>query len=189
MKLVCRPVIAAGALLTLLLCSPISAQDLPDPATIELPDLSVADDPKAVEEGYKFFYFHNPSVSFEEAYRDISDCRSYLPGRIAALPTFIPWVEPKAITPQVPRYNSPYGPMGDLVNAAIAAIVVPKIQRGKRNNKMRMCMEPRGYARYPVSEASWEILNEGDEGDLILMQAKIASGPTPDAAPVTEVAE
>lgn len=175
--------VLAAALAASILAVPVTAQEaLPDPATVSVPDLASSADPKVQKDGYKFFFFHNPSVSFAEAYADISECRSFLAGGgLAGLPAFRPWVEPVKRKQQV-NYASPYG----LVGAAMAAIIVPKIERGQRNNKLRRCMEPRGYARYPVAEADWDRLNEGDPATLIAMQAKLASGPKPSVAEVSE---
>ncbi len=68
----------------------------------------------------------------------------------------------------------------------IGAIVVPKIERGLRNNKLRRCMEPRGYVRYALPETAWKQINEGDERSLVLMQAKLATGNRPQQSEVHE---
>ncbi|MDR6848144.1 hypothetical protein J2X47_002362 [Sphingomonas sp. BE270] len=154
---------------------------LPDPATINVPDISPSTDPKVRAEGYKFYYFHNPTVRFSEAYQDFAECRAHLTGAgLVKVPGFIPWDEShrrKAIKP-VPIY----GLVGDI----IGDIILPKLERGMRSNKMRRCMGTRGYERYPISETVWKALNEGDEQQVRLMQAKIASGPKPQDAAVTE---
>ena len=174
-----------------LACSgPLAAQtvaDLPDPATITAPDTS-ASDPEVLKEGYKFFYFNNPSVSFSEAVADIAECRSFLAnGAPPSVPGFIPWTEPvKRKQNRGGGFLVAYGLLGVGVEAGLAAIIMPKIERGLRNNKLRRCMEPRGYKRFALPEASWKILNEGDEKQLILTQAKLASGPQPANGEVTE---
>jgi hypothetical protein len=172
----------AGALMS----TPAAAQDTrPDPATVVIPDVSVEQNPKAVEDGFKFFYFHNPSVSFNEAYADIAECRSFLiSGAPAAIPGFRPWVEP--VRNEVQRQYPGVGLLDMAMRSAVGSIILPKLERGVRNNKLRRCMEPRGYARYPAPETAWDTLNEGDEPALIAMQAKLASGPRPVAAQVTE---
>lgn len=174
---------AALTLAALMFCGQAAAQDaLPDPATISVPDLASSTDPKVQKEGYKFFFFHNPSISFADAYADIAECRSFLArDGLATLPSFRPWVEP--VKRKTKIYGaSPYG----LVGAAMASIIVPKLERGQRNNKLRRCMTPRGYARYAIAEADWDRLNEGDEPAIIAMQAKLASGPKPSTAEVSE---
>jgi len=183
-----RLMIAAG----LLACSgPLEAQTaegLPDPATITVPDTS-ANDPEVLKEGYKFFYFNNPSVSFAEAAADIAECRSFLAsGAPPSVPGFIPWTEPvkRKQNGGPGMFGATYGLIGVGITAGLAAIIMPKMERGVRNNKLRRCMEPRGYARFALPEASWKVLNEGDEKQLILMQAKLASGPRPAQGEVTE---
>lgn len=171
-------------LVGLMACGQAAAQDapLPDPATISAPEISPSIDPKVQKEGYKFFFFHNPSVSFAEAYADIAECRSFLArDGLATLPSFRPWVEPVKRKTQA-YAAAPYG----LVGAAMASIIVPKLERGQRNNKLRRCMTPRGYARYAIAEADWDRLNEGDETAIVAVQAKLASGPKPSTAEVSE---
>jgi len=168
-------------LLAALLVAPAQAGTLaaiPDPASIGVPDLSSAD-PVVASNGYKFFIFHNSAITYAEAYADIAECRSFLTaGYAPVLPGFIPWVEPSARTPIT------YNPVG--LAAGIAAdIIVPKMERGLRNNKMRRCMEPRGYTRFAVPEAAWEQLNKGDEANLVAMQAKLAVGPRPSLTEVS----
>lgn len=158
-----------------------TAQSLPDPATIAVPDVTPSSDPKVKNQGYKFYYFHQSGVSFAAAYQDLVECRAHLAaGGPARVPGFIPWDETHRR--EIPQTVSPYG----LVGAALAAIILPTMERGARSNKMRRCMGTRGYARYAITEASWDRLNEGDERELILMQAKLASGPKPLDQEVTE---
>ena len=156
------------------------AASLPDPATIKVPDVAPSNDPKVIGDGYKFYYFHNPSVTFAEAYVDLRECRLHLVrAGFAKLPGFIPFV---ATNRNKTIHTTPnFG----LVGAGLSAIISPKLIRGVQSNTMRRCMEPRGYARYPVPEPVWQTLNEGDEQQILLMQAKLASGPTPAAEVVT----
>ena len=156
------------------------AASLPDPAAVTAPDVTPSDDPKVAEQGYKFYYFHNPEVGFAEAWRDLSECRAHLAAAgPAKVPGFIPWDEAHRRETRAPA------PSG-LVGAALAAIIVPKLERGLRSNKMRRCMGTRGYVRYAIPEGAWNVLNEGEERQLILMQAKLASGPKPKDEAVTK---
>lgn len=154
--------------------APLPHKTLPDPATITAPDVTPSTDSKVREEGYKFYYFHSPDVSFEMAYQDLRECRAHLvSGGMAPVPGFIPWGEKHRR--EVPQLTPMYG----LVGGVMSAIIVPKLIRGQRSNKMRRCMGTRGYERYAISESVWDKLNDGDEEQLILMQAKLASGPKP----------
>lgn len=155
--------------------------ELPDPSTISIPDVTPSTDPKMKEEGYKFYYFHNSNVSFAEAHKDLVECRGYLiVGGGTQVPGFIPWGEEHR---RVVYQGTPMFP--GLVTAALAAIIVPKMQRGVESNKMRRCMGTRGYERYAVAEKTWDLLNEGEERQIILLQAKLASGPKPQNEVVT----
>lgn len=153
---------------------------LPDPATVNVPDVAPTGDPKVAEQGYKFYYFHNPGVSFAEAFRDLSECRAHLVvAGPAKVPGFVPWDEAHRRETRLPA------PSG-LVGAVLAGIIVPKLERGLRSNKMRRCMGIRGYDRYAIPESAFDLLNEGEERQLILMQAKLASGPKPRDQAVTK---
>jgi hypothetical protein len=159
---------------------------LPDPATITVPDVSPSSDPKVRSEGYKFYYFNNPAVSFAEAYQDVAACRAHLViGGGAVVPGFIAWDEEHRRKVRQGTPMTYLGPsvltavVGSMVTAGLAAIILPKMERGVRSNKMRRCMGTRGYARYAIPEAAFDTLNKGDEAQLIAMQAKLASAPKP----------
>jgi hypothetical protein len=179
-----KPIFVGLALMLSVEANLLAQESLPDPNTIVAPNVELPNEPsaraKTLQEGYKFFYFHNPNVTFSEAYSDLSQCRAHLEvGAITMLPAFIPYGEP--VRKEIQYRPSPYG----LVGETMAAIIAPKLERGLRNNKLRRCMGTRGYARYAVQEKIWEQLNEGDEAKLILEQAKLASGPKPNAPEVT----
>jgi len=159
---------------------------LPDPATITVPDVSPSSDPKVRGEGYKFYYFNNPAVSFAEAYQDVAECRAHLViGGAAQVPGFIPWDQAHRRKVYKGGGFVVAGPsmltavVGSMVTAGLAAIILPKMERGARSNKMRRCMGTRGYVRYAIPEAAFDTLNKGDEAQLIAMQAKLASSPKP----------
>ena len=151
----------------------------PDPASVQLPDLGTIT-PEVIKEGGKFFAFVNPSLTYAQAYADVAECRSFLPtGIVRPLPSFVPWEEPSVRPPIV------YRPVG-LAAGILVSIIMPKLERGQRNNKLRRCMGPRGYRRVVVPEAAWLALNEGDEVQLIARQAKLATMPGLQLHEVTE---
>ena len=154
---------------------------LPDPDTVELPPMTFGTDPEVAKNGYKFFFFHNASVSYAEAALDFAECHSQLAtGSLLPLPGFVPWTE--ANNRASAQTTSPYG----IVGSAIGAIIQPKLERGQRNNKMRLCMERRGYARYAIDEAAYDAIWEGEPVQIIAVQAKLATGPAPAAQEVTQ---
>lgn len=157
-----------------------AAAAIPDPATVTVTDFSHVDSGTA-KNGGKFFIFYSPSVTFAEAYADLAECRSFLELRAGvSLPGFIAWGEHHA------RKAAPDAAPVGLANAALNSIIAPKMERGLRNNKLRRCMEPRGYVRLAVPDAAWEQLNTGEERSIIARQAKLASGSRPLLAVVSE---
>lgn len=154
---------------------------LPDPSTIVLPDMR-GDDPRVVRNGWKHFYFHRAGVSYAQAFADFTDCYRFLPvgNTSGKLPTFVPWVDRQTAKMIQPVNN--YG----LVGLAIGALVEGPIVRRAYQSRMRRCLEPRGYTRYPVSEDSWRQLVGNYSAALIPLQAKAASMPTPTSQPVSD---
>ena len=156
---------------------PLAAQskpDLPDPATIILPDISPISDPQLRDDGLKFFYFYKPGISFAAAHADLMDCYRYLAGGEAVtLPGFVPWVEEgrHRTIERTPQYG--------VVGAIIGELVAGPLERSRRNTIMRRCMEPRGYARYPLRRDSWHAIVDGDVAQALLKQARLAPGPAP----------
>lgn len=171
------------AAVTLLAAGSASAQtsdpdgtSLPDPATIELPDLSGA--PVMDSEGdSKYFYFHKVGVSFETAVGDFSECVRYsLPADMVRLPGHLVIVETPPEAPSaVPRTVAPIPYTGQL----IADLLMPSLMRRSRQGVMRMCMGYKNYKRYPVSKEAYLALTENDSANAVYMQAKLASGPAP----------
>ena len=171
-----------GAALLAFSASAAAAQDgPPDPASVQLPPMTFGTDPAVAKDGYKFFFFHHPQLTYAEAVQDFAECQSLLPfGEGLPLPGFVPWVE--ANNRKVIQRDPQYG----LVGAAIGAILLPKLARGQRNNKMRLCMERRGYVRYAVNEAAYDALWEGTPEEISAKQALLATGPAPAAAVQSE---
>lgn len=153
----------------------------PDPASVTLPPLALSADAATIHDGYKFYFFHNPAASFAEAVEDFRECRGYLAtGAPVSVPGFVPFGE--AHRKEAANGMSPYGVMG----AAVLAVIEPKLERGARSNKLRRCMGTRGYVRYPIPGATFDLLNSGDEETIILRQAKLATSPKPNLPEVPE---
>lgn len=159
---------------------------IPDPATIKVPTVTGGRDPTVAASGWKHFYFWRASTSFAEAYRDVADCYRFLPVANAAgdVPSFAPFnARPNAaIVKPVIVNNS--GLVGAVVGAVIGGMVAGPIERRLRQSRMRRCMEPRGYERFPATEATWEEIIDNYSPGSIAVQAKLASGPRPDADPL-----
>jgi hypothetical protein len=155
----------------------------PDPTTISLPDMTPTRDRGVIADGWKHFYFHRAGVSYAEAYADFRDCYRFLPVRDALygyVPGFRLWTRRNAVGPYQPPPNN-YG----LVGGVILAMIAGPLDRRDRQSRMRRCMEPRGYVRYPLREEIWRQLIDNYSPRSIAMQALAASGPAPDLPPVT----
>lgn len=155
---------------------------IPDPATIKVPTATGVRDPKVAASGWKHFYFWRANTSYTEAYRDVADCYRFLPVPNAAgdVPSFAPFnARPNAAIVKPVVVNN-YG----LVGTVIGGMVAGPIERRFRQSRMRRCMEPRGYERFPATEATWEEIIDNYSPGSIAVQAKLASGPRPDADPL-----
>jgi hypothetical protein len=165
--------------------SPVSAQAdaLPDPATVTLPDMTPTRDPAVIADGWKHFYFHRAGASYAEAYADFADCYRFLPGpgiMGASLPMFRRWTEPVAPPSERPAIPNNFG----LAGAVAIAIVSGPLERRDHQSRLRRCMEPRGYVRYPLREEIWRQLIDDYSERSIALQAKAASGPAPGLEPL-----
>lgn len=156
----------------------------PDPSAVTIPDLSGGRDPAVVSNGWKYFYFWRADTSYAEAYADIADCYRFMPApnATASVPRFVPWEEAGSVATVQPSVIQPYG----IVGAVIGEIIAGPLVRRAHQSRLRRCMEPRGYQRYPLQERRWELLTDNFSPASIAMQAKAASGPRPDGDPLPE---
>ncbi len=175
-------------LLAALMAAPVEAQvsqSIPPVEDVVLPDLSSTNDPAVADEGWKYFFFHKQGTTYADAYADFAECYHFLPGAGVKipyfLPMFVPWGE-KTTAAVKPVTGGQYG----LVGIAIMAMVPDPAERRSRQSRLRRCLEPRGYVRYPLSKDSWEELVDDYSFRSIAMQAKAATGPHPSSAPVTK---
>ncbi len=153
------------------------ASSLPDPASISVPDIGTTPDATTLKTGNKYFFFHRPDTDFVQSYADLHFCTQFTHKAVlASLPAFVPWGE-RSVRPPIPNdpVISPYG----IVGAVIGSMIAGPLERGDYLIKMRRCMEPRGYSRFPMSKAAWEAVHPAEEAQSLLMQAKLASGPRP----------
>ena len=146
-----------------------------------MPDMTPTRHPGTIYNGWMHFYFHKAGVSYAEAYADFAECYRFLPGEkfYALTPAFAPWGERAGGVPLQMRNNS------GLIGGLIVGAVQGPLQRRDRQSRMRRCMEPRGYLRYPLEEGVWHALIDNYSERSIAMQAIAASGPSPGLEPVT----
>lgn len=132
----------------------------------------------------KYFYFHRPDTTFDVAFRDIAECDALTSGL-----SFYGGASQSMITQQVMQYG-----MAGAAGGAIASIMADAIfgsaeRRKQRRTNMRNCMFYKGYNRYGLEKDLWQEFNfeEGNSREeatrraqKLMMQAKVASGPTPE---------
>ena len=124
------------------------APPLPDPAKLELPDLSrptTAEDAKDFE---KYFYFHRADTSFEQALADIRECDGYARGLAS------PYGYADTPYPYAGTLAGVAG--GAIANLMISAIFGSAELRKARRTNMRRCMNYKGYDRYGLNKDVWQ---------------------------------
>lgn len=158
---------------------------VPDPASVPLPSLESVSDPRVQKDGWKHFFFHKVGVSYAEAFSDFSDCYRFLGGMLPVGPEPLPASGAWSRAPSDGALK-PQGTSYGLVGVAIGQIVAGPMQRRIRQSRLRRCMEPRGYVRFPLDEENWKLLIDNYSMRSIAAQAKLASGPRPAVAVVTQ---
>jgi hypothetical protein len=152
-----------------------------DPASIPLPDLDFVPDAEAERNYDKYFYFHREETEFEAAFADILECDGYARG--LAHRTSSVYVSTYPFTGVLPAA------IGSAVGNAVADAIWGSAERRlQRRLNMRTCMTFKGYRTYGLPKDLWEPFNfeegnrqmeEGRRHELLRVQARVASGPTP----------
>ena len=162
------------ALGILQISSPVIAQvaeAIPDQANVIVPDLSGSRAPEVIKDGWKYFFFHKPQISYQEAFADFSDCYRFLAltgwGNVY-MPRFVSW---RAADVKIQRKITNYTPLGGLIISGIEGT----LSRYDRQAKMRRCMETKDYRRYGVAETIWKETIDQPPSMAMAIQAKIAS--------------
>lgn len=151
---------------------------VPDPATVEMPDLAFAANPQIVTTFDKYYYFHRADTSFQEALADIRECDGYARGLAMSS-----------------NYNTPYyspsmaGAVGGAIGSAIAVAIFGSAElRKQRRVNMRRCMHYKGYQRFGLEKERWQKFNfeeglsgvkEVDRQHMLAQQAKVAVSSIP----------
>ena len=168
---------------------PVTAQqqvvpyELPDPATLTMPQLDFTPTPADEADFDKYFYFHRDGTSFAEAYTDIRECDALASGSSIYLDGGA------AMAGAMANYGVLAAGIGSAVGGLIAdAIFGSAARRQQRRINLRNCMGFKGYQRYGLSGALWKDFNfeeghgrkkEGERDDALEIQALVASGPKP----------
>lgn len=163
-----------------------------DVARIKVPALTFVETDKITRDYDKYFFFHREETDFETAYADILECDGYSRGPFQG-----------SNGASLPYTETPYpyqGTMAGALGGALGNLLVSSIHVAGRNNgerrrlrraNMRTCMGFKGYRRYGLPKAIWakfhfegsavESLPMARQRDYLQRQAKVASGPRPEA--------
>ncbi len=155
---------------------------VPDPANVKMPKLAFTATPQDVDDFDKYYYFNRADTSFEAALADLRDCDGFARGLSSGY---------KYQEAPYPYTYTAAGVAGGLIaNVMIAAIFGSSEKRRLRRVNMRRCMGYKGYERYGLNKDLWQEFNfeEGFSGEeeakrqaMLAQQAKVASGPKPEA--------
>ena len=165
----------------LLATGPAAAQVEPAVATgevdgsaIPMPELTFVPDEEIQRNYFKYFYFHRADTAFESAYADLRECDDYTRDLAARV-----------------GYTGGGGLVGGLFGSVLAnAIHGSAERRMQRRVIMRTCMGFKGYTAFGLRKDLWEAFNfdEGNSSpsetrrqEMLMMQARVASGPRPAA--------
>ncbi len=157
------------------------AQDADDVPKWTAEDLVFEASPEHTEEFHKYHFFHKEGVSYDQALLDIGECNTFRKGPIGKegetfhiVPQFVSLSETRSYKPYVYNPNS-----GGVVGAVIGEIVGAPIVLKAKAQRMRKCMQYKGYDRYGLSKKLWKKIMKVEDADLVKINARIASGPKP----------
>lgn len=133
----------------------------------------------------KYFYFHRPETSFDEAYADITECDSLGSG-VNYYMRADSWQTQNAMN----QYGALAGGIGSAVGSMLADAIFGSAERRRQKRiNIRNCMYFKGYDRYGLEKALWQEFhfeeglsreNEEDREAALKQQARVASGPKPE---------
>lgn len=160
--------------------------DLPDPASLKMPELAFKPTPEMEADFDKYFFFHREGTGFAEAFSDIKECDALASGSNIYM-----GADSSAMSAAMAQYGLAAGAIGGAIGGAIAdAIFGSAARRQQRRINLRNCMGFKGYGRYGLSGDLWKEFNfeeghgrkkEGVREEALELQALVASGPKPQA--------
>jgi hypothetical protein len=149
---------------------------------VAMPELAFEETQEDVDNYEKYYYFNRPETDFATALGDLRECDAHARGLFRG--DHYP-------DPGIAAMYGIGGVAGGLIGGAIADAIYGSAEvRLKRRVNMRRCMFYKGYARYGLDKGSWEKFNfeEGNSGiaepdrqRMLMLQARAASGPRPQA--------
>lgn len=152
-------------------------------AAIEMPQMAfdyAAVPPKNFD---KYFYFHRPETSFDQAYADITECDSLGSG-VNYYMRADDWAIQNAF-----NQGGLAGGVGGMIGSMLAdAIFGSAARRQQKRVNIRNCMYYKGYDRYGLEKSLWQEFhfeeglsreNADKRAAALKQQARVASGPQP----------
>ena len=156
-------------------------------SAIEMPELTFDAASVKAKDYEKYFYFHRPDTSFDQAYADVTECDSLGSGI-----NYYMRADDWAIQNQAAQYGAA-GLVGGMIGSMLADAIFGSAERRKKKRiNVRNCMYYKGYDRYGLEKSLWKEFhfeeglsreNAEDREAALKQQARVASGP----APTTEV--
>ncbi len=157
-------------------------------AAIEMPELEFEYGKVKPKDFEKYFYFHRPDTSFDQAYADVSECDSLGSGI-----NIYSGANDAAIASAVAQYGVLAGAIGGAIGSLMADAIFGSAERRKlKRINIRTCMFYKGYDRYGLKKSLWQEFhfeeglsreNADKREAALLRQALVASS----AQPTTEV--
>lgn len=155
---------------------------IPDPATVQRPDLTFKSTPEIEVTFAKYYYFHRADTSFTEALADIRECDGFARG--------LSMGRDYNMAVPYPYAGTLAGGIGGAIGSALAVAIFGSAElRKQRRVNMRRCMHYKGYQRFGLEKERWQTFNfeeglssvkEPDRQRMLAQQALVASSPIPE---------
>lgn len=153
-------------------------------AAVAMPVVAFEASAEDIDNFDKYFFFHRPDTSFDQAYADVMECDALSSGI-----SIYRGADAGAIAAASAQYGLAAGAIGGVLAGAFVDAVFGSAERRKlQRQNMRTCMGFKGYNRYGLEKELWQEFNfaEGNGREevatrsrALLMQARVASGPRP----------
>jgi hypothetical protein len=153
-------------------------------AAIEMPELAFEYGKVKPKDFEKYFYFHRPDTSFDQAFADITECDSLGSGI-----NFYMGADSGAIASAMTQYGVLAGGIGGMIGGLMADAIFGSAERRKlKRINIRTCMFYKGYDRYGLKKDLWQEFhfeeglsreNADKRQTALLRQALVASGDQP----------
>lgn len=131
---------------------------------------------------WKYFFFHNPNVSEEQARSDVIECYGYARGLVVqkngGTQTYSS--VPYTATPNLsPLAAGAAGAIGGLIGGIIVGFMDAGDRRAMERSNQRKCFAFKGYDRYELTKEEHKAMMEG-EPDVVrarLVERAIGDAP------------